>query len=158
MDPDASQGYDVSADIEQGQAAASPPVAASGVRITHRLASDALDDDGPPTVERAAWLRDDDYWRKVTYMSATGRHAAERAATRPLPRPDRFRKRSPLRSLIILALVIGLIVLIPIGVVTAERMASQIVLPANIPGINQPTEVPATHTPPLKPTATPKHK
>lgn len=158
MDPDAPQGRDISAATEQIPPAASPPIAANGARITHRLASDALDDDGPPTVERAAWLRDDDYWRKVTYMSATGRHAAARAETRPLPRPDRFRKRSPLRSLVILALVIGLIVFIPIGVVTVERMASQFVLPANIPGINQPTEVPATHTPPLKPTATPKHK
>jgi hypothetical protein len=158
VDSDVSQRHDVPAATEPSQADLPPPLAAGGVRITHRLASDALDDDGPPTVERAAWLRDDDYWRKVTYMSATGRQAAVRPATRPLPRPDRFNKRSPLRSIAILLLVIALIICLPIGVVTAERMASQFVLPGAIPGINQPTEVPATHTPPVKPTATPRHK
>ena len=169
MEPDVSQRQDGApggargqadpANIRQPTAPAAPHMAPLGPRITHRLASDALDDDeGPPSVHRAAWLRDDDYWRKVTFMSATGRRPGERPTARPLPRPDRFAARSPVRSVAILALVVALIILIPIGVITAERVASQIILPANIPGISQPTAAPPTHTPTVKPTATPRHK
>jgi hypothetical protein len=133
--------------------------AVSGARVTRKIeVASVREDDAPPSVERAAWLRDDDYWRKVTYMSATGRHPGVQPSTRPLPRPDRFAARSPLRSLMILALVVALIILIPIGVVTAAREASKLILPANFPGISQPTEVPPTHTPGPKPTATPQHK
>lgn len=133
--------------------------AVGGARVTRKIEVASFSaDDAPPSVERRAWLRDDDYWRKVTYMSATGRRAGDRPPTRPLPRPDRFAARSPWRSLVILALVIALIILIPYGVITVAREASKFVLPGNIPGISQPTAVPPTYTPAPKPTATPHHK
>ena len=144
-------------DSAQGLANGREP---EGARVTRKIEVAGVSDEAPPTVARGAWLRDDDYWRKVTYMSATGRRASDRPETRPLPRPDRFAARSPLRSLATLALVVALIILIPVGVVAAAQEASKLALPANIPGISQPTEVPATLTPSPKPkvTATPSHK
>ena len=114
---------------------------------------------GPPTVQRSAWLRDDDYWRTVTYMSATGRRPGDKLATRPLPRPERFPVSKPIRSAVVLLIVVALIILIPIGVVIAGNAASHIITLPNsipaIPGITQPT---ATPVPTHAPTPTPKKK
>jgi hypothetical protein len=131
-------------------------------RVTRALesasapASDART--GPNTVQQSAWLRDDDYWRTVTYMSATGRRPGDKLATRPLPRPERFPASRPIRSAVVLLIVVALIILIPIGVVIAGSAASHITIPniiPAIPGINQPT---ATPVPTHAPTPAPKKK
>ncbi|HEX9039108.1 MAG TPA: hypothetical protein VF808_19150 [Ktedonobacterales bacterium] len=167
MEPDASEQKDAmrassrdsSAQDQNTTTLGQAPRAPGGARITRKIeAAGDFDDDGPPTVERAAWLRDDDYWRKVTYMSATGKRPAARAETRPLSRPGRAAPPSRMRSLAILALVVGFMIVVPVGVATAAREASRLVFPSNIPGISQPTTVPATLTPTVKPTATPKRK
>lgn len=125
--------------------------------IADELAPDA---DDRPTVETRAWLKQDDYWKRTTYIAVTGRHTAAAPGTRPLPRPKRFQRRSRVRSLLILALTLALIVLIPLGVVVAQQeAAAHIKLPTNIPGLSQPTPTltPAP-TATTKPTATPKKK
>ena len=153
-------GQDASHTVE-GENASTHTGAARASRITRALEPDgSLTGDAPsapPQVERSAWLRDDDYWRKVTYISATGRRPGDRLATRPLPRPERFRVRSPYRSGAVLALVIALIILIPVGVVMAGNAAAHFSIPTTIPGITQPTVTP-TFTPVHTPTATPKKK
>lgn len=129
----------------------------SAAEIADELPPDA---DDRPTVETRAWLKQDDYWKRTTYIAVTGRQTAAAPGTRPLPRPQRFRQRSLVRSLLILTLTLALIVLIPIGVVVAQREASaHIKLPKNIPGLTQPTPTltPAP-TATTKPTATPKKK
>ncbi len=176
MEPDMSQGVETppsgqgaSQDVGHAAGADGAPThnagaatgAARAPRITRALDPDeALNGDAPsapPQVEQSAWLRDDDYWRKVTYISATGRRPGDRLATRPLPRPERFRARSSLHSAVILALVIVLIILIPVGVVMAGNAAAHFSIPTTIPGITQPTVTP-TFTPAHSPTATPKKK
>lgn len=129
-------------------------------------ASERLDpslDDERPTVEHRSWLKQDDYWQRTTYTAITGRHTRAARPTRPLPRPRRFRRPSPVRSAIVLALTLALIVLIPLGVVVAQREAqAHIQLPSSIPGLTEPTPTHTprpTVTPTVKPTATPKkHK
>ncbi|HEX8983295.1 MAG TPA: hypothetical protein VF792_11025 [Ktedonobacterales bacterium] len=100
-----------------------------------------------PTVEHKAWLKDDDYWQRSTYIAVTGRQTVSLKQTRPLPRPDRFRKFSLWRSVTIFGLTIALIVLIPLGVIFAQRTASEhLKLPTSIPGLS-PTVTPVrTHT------------
>lgn len=103
-----------------------------------------LEVDTRPTVEHRAWLRQDDYWKRTTYIAATGRHTRSAPKTRQLPRPKRFRGPTPIRSSLTFVLIVALIVLVPIGVIRARSWAeSHIVLPSTIPGISQPT---ATHT------------
>jgi hypothetical protein len=124
------------------------------------IADETSDDDDRPTVEHRAWLKKDDYWQRTTYIAVTGRQTAMAPHTRPLPRPHRFRRPSPLRSALVLTLTLALIVLIPLGVIFAQHEAeAHIKLPTSIPGLTQPT---ATHTPAptatIKPTATPKKK
>ncbi len=140
-----------------------PTQAPHGERGARALASEAAaNGETAPHVERSAWLRDDDYWRTVTYMAATGKRPSIRFASRPLPAPDRFRPSSPARSMVVLALVVALIILIPVGVVVAENIASaHLSLPSKFPGITLPTSTPAisgTVTPTVAPTATPKKK
>lgn len=126
-----------------------------------RLISDVGDH---PTVAHQSWLKQDDYWQRTTYTAITGRHTRSARPTRPLPRPRRFRRPAPMRSAVVLALTLALIVLIPLGVVIAQREAqAHIQLPSqlpNVPGLTEPTHTPRpTVTPTVKPTATPtKHK
>jgi hypothetical protein len=182
MDTDAGQGAQLTA-TQIGEARAgddAQPHAADDARIpapaadfgAERLARDAgdevedevEDEDDRPTVESHAWLKRDDYWQRTTYIAVTGRHTATAPQTRPLPRPRRFRKPAPVRSVLILALTLALIVVIPLGVVMAQRAGeTQIKLPTSIPGLTQPTAThTATHTPvptaTIRPTATPKSK
>jgi hypothetical protein len=181
MDTDAGPGARLSAaqasgtrDDIGGQAEAEDDARASVTAAdigAERLASDAdyagdagaiVGDGGVrPTVESQAWLKQDDYWQRTTYIAVTGRHTAAAPPTRPLPRPHRFRKSSRVRSILVLALTLALIVVIPMGVVMAQRAAqTHITLPTNIPGLTEPTQ--PIHTPAatatIKPTVTPKKK
>jgi hypothetical protein len=140
------------------------PVTAAEIGA-ERLTGDAGEPDSAggvrPTVESQAWLKQDDYWQRTTYIAVTGRHTAAAPPTRPLPRPHRFRKSSRVRSILVLALTLALIVVIPMGVVMAQRAAqTHITLPTNIPGLTEPTQ--PIHTPAatatIKPTVTPKKK
>jgi len=133
----------------------------SSAAAADRLISEAGDH---PTVAHQSWLKQDDYWQRTTYTAITGRHTRSAQPTRPLPRPRRFRRPSPMRSAVVLALTLALIVLIPLGVVVAQREAqAHIQLPSqlpNIPGLAEPTHTPRpTVSPTVKPTTTPaKHK
>jgi hypothetical protein len=184
MDTDAGPGARLSAaqasgtrDDVGGQAAAEDDARASVTAAdigAERLASDAdyasdagdageiVGDGGVrPTVESQAWLKQDDYWQRTTYIAVTGRHTAAAPPTRPLPRPHRFRKSSRVRSILVLALTLALIVVIPMGVVMAQRAAeTHITLPTGIPGLTEPTQPIHTPTPTatIKPTVTPKKK
>jgi len=164
--PSQDADYETDHEMNQESAAESAPAPIGGApreaRVTRALAPDETLKGGaepaPASVARAAWLRDEEYWRNVTYISATGRRPGDRPVTRPLPRPDRFQRPEPLRSSAALVLVIALIILIPIGVVVAwHETAGHITIPTSIPGITEPTVTPAT-TPTLTPTATPKKK
>jgi hypothetical protein len=168
MDSDIGQGEHVSATrttYAPADGAWSGDVGASVMTSAAEISAERLDGDAErPTVESAAWLKQDDYWKRTTYIAVTGRQTAAAPHTRPLPRPRRFRRPSHIRSMLVLALMLALIVLIPVGVVVAQREASaRIKLPTSIPaipGFSQPTVAP-THAPtttPVKPTATPKKK
>jgi hypothetical protein len=181
MDHDAKQGESLSApvtamqhDAETITAAAAPDAGkrlpASAAEMSGEQTSDAaaerlVSDAGDlPTVAHQSWLKEDDYWQRTTYIAITGRHTRVAQPTRPLPRPRRFRRPSPVRSVVVLALTLTLIVLIPLGVVVAQHEAqAHIQLPAglpSIPGLTEPTHTPRpTITPTVKPTTTPtKHK
>lgn len=136
--------------------------ATSALTDTDEIVDEVLDDDDDrPTVEHQAWIKQDDYWQRTTYIAITGRQTASAPHTRPLPRPRRFRRPAPLRSAMILLLTLALIVLIPIGVVLAKQEAeSHIKLPTSIPGLTQPTptHIPVATSTTVKPTATPKKK
>ncbi len=112
------------------------------------MAESFPEDSDEPTVEHQAWLKEDDYWQRSTYIAVTGRQTVSLKQTRPLPRPDRFRKPSLWRSMTIFGLTIALIVLIPLGVIFTQRMAAEhLKLPTSIPGLSQPTASPVgTHT------------
>ena len=133
-------------------------------RLDERLDEQAEEQIGDhPTVGRQAWLKQDDYWQRTTYIAVTGRQSRLPRTTRALPRPRRFRKPTPLRSGLTLALTLALIVLIPMGVVMAQREAqTHIKLPTSIPNIPGLVEPTATHTPhptataTIRPTATPR--
>lgn len=114
----------------------------------HEMAELFPEESERPTIEHQAWLKEDDYWQRSTYIAVTGRQTVRLKQTRPLPRPDRFRKPSIWRSLTIFGLTIALIVLIPLGVIFAQRVAStHLKLPTSIPGLSQPTVTPVgTHT------------
>ncbi len=139
--------------------AAAQPGEPRGARITKGPASGGAPGGAATSqVERSAWLRDDDYWRTVTYMAATGRRPSARSASRPLSPPERFRSPSPLRSVVVLILVIALIILISVGVIIAGNVAAaHITIPTNIPGVTLPTATPASHAT-ATPVATPKKK
>lgn len=168
MESDTSEREDAVADKDAGAGDARPvsetpalPVETpQAARVTRSLEPEPF---ARPLVNRSAWLRDDDYWRTVTYRSATGHlPAAQAPSSRPLPRPRRFSAMSPFRSGLILLLVIGLVVMIPVGVIVAANVAvTHLTLPANIPGISAPTvaptATPASH-PTVIPTLTPKKK
>jgi hypothetical protein len=163
MEHDAGQGELSSTQSSAVQFASgreSQPGARESATV-REIADETLgEEDERPTVEHQAWLKKDDYWQRSTYIAVTGRQTSAAPQTRPLPRPNRFRKSSPLRSITILILTVALIVLIPVGVILAQRAAEKTIkLPTNIPGFSQPTQTltPApTHT--AKPTATPKKK
>jgi hypothetical protein len=87
------------------------------------------------------------------YMSATGKHPVIGGPTIPLYRPTRFRSVSPLRSMVILLLVVGLIIGIPVGVIMADRATSNLQLPG-LPGIQGIPGISATATPVTTPTIT----
>ena len=151
---DRGTGYD-----DYGQALAPNAPSTPSLSATE-IADEVLeDDDQQPTVEHRAWLKKDDYWRRTTYIAVTGRHTAALPRTRRLPPPRRFRNPRPVRSGLVLALVIALIVLIPFGIVAMQRQVANIHLPSNIPGVTVPTP---SHTPTptvtVKPTSTPKKK
>lgn len=170
MDSDAMQGARLAAtqaDATHNDASA-PVGAQSGVEdASAAMSADEIgaerlesDEGERPTVESRAWLKQDDYWQRTTYIAVTGRHTASAPPTRPLPRPHRFRKSSRVRSLLTLALTLALIVVIPVGVLLAQHAAeTHIKLPTSIPGLTAPTP---THTPAptvtAKPTPTPKKK
>lgn len=121
------------------------------------------EEDERPTVELKAWIRRDDYWQRTTYIALTGRQTSAAPLTRPLPRPQRFRRSSPMRSGLILLLTLALIVLIPVGVLVAKQEAeAHIKIPTAIPGIPGLSQSTPTLTPLptaiVKPTATPKKK
>ena len=175
MDTDAGSGARLSAaqadrarddDARQAEAASDAPASVTAADIgAEQLASDdgELGEAGGvrPTVESRAWLKQDDYWQRTTYIAVTGRHTAVAPPTRPLPRPRRFRKSSRVRSALVLALTLALIVVIPMGVVLAQRAAeTHITLPSSIPGLTEPTQASHTPTPTatIKPTVTPKKK
>jgi hypothetical protein len=182
MDHDARHGERLptttAATQPDSQTGASPisshvePHMSDGAEVNEEQASDAdserlVPDGGErPTVAHQSWLTQDDYWQRTTYIALTGRHTRAAPPTRPLPRPRRFRRPSRVRSAVVLALTVALIVLIPLGVVAAQREAqAHIQLPSglpNIPGLTQPTPTHTprpTVTPTVKPTATPKkHK
>jgi hypothetical protein len=152
---DPPSGGDAGQDVEAGGA----PSAGSHPRgrVTRALdpAGEPDHEAEPPQVERSAWLKDDNFWRTETYMTATGRRPSVQAAARPLPPPRRFRAPTPLRSAMVLLLVLALMVLIPIGVVMAGREAAgHLTLPGKIPGITVPTLTPIH--PNATPSATPK--
>lgn len=164
MESEPSEREDAVADKDAGAGDArqvsetlAPPVEKpQAARVTRSLEPEPF---ARPLVDRSAWLRDDDYWRTVTYRSATGHlPAVQSPSSRPLPRPRRFSATSPFRSGLILLLVIGLIVMIPVGVIVAANVATtHLTLPAIIPGIGAPTATPASH-PTVIPTLTPKKK
>ena len=147
MDEDAGQGQQIA-----------PPQDADAP--TEDANAALAEEDDRPTVEHRAWLRQDDYWKRTTYIAATGRHTTAAPHTRALPRPNRFHQPTPIRSTIVLALIVGMVILIPVGVVRAQHWAeSHITLPSTIPGVTAPapthTATPAKHR---TPTATPKKK
>ncbi len=170
MEHDAGQGEHVSA-LQNG---ASPSDAeaqehqvtqaqdgVASVRAERTAAASTMEalqqEEGHPTVEHRAWLRPDDYWKRTTYVAITGRLSATAPQSRALPRPSRFHKPTPVRSSLVLVLIVALIVLIPIGVVVAQHYAeAHIKLPTNIPGITQPQTATPAPTHAAKPTATPK--
>lgn len=124
----------------------------------HDIAELFPEDDKSPTVKHQAWLKNDDYWQRSTYIALTGRQTAAPHQTRPIPRPERFQKQSTLRSLTILGLTLALIVFIPIGVIVANNLgATHLKMPTSLPGLAQPTTTPvSTHT--VTATPTPKKK
>lgn len=167
MQSDTSEREDARADKdgEEGDAhpvsgtPESPMETPPAARVTRSLEPESFQ---RPLVDRSAWLRDDDYWRTVTYRSATGHLPAVQGPSRPLPRPQRFSATAPFRSGLILLLVIGLVVMIPVGVVVAANVATtHLTLPAIIPGIipstSTPIATPTSH-PTVIPTLTPKKK
>lgn len=170
MEHDAGQGTHLSAQqngsapstagAQELPAEDAPQSAARAASASTHSAPRALpEEEERPTVEHGAWLKQDDYWKRTTYIAVTGRQTAAAPASRPLPRPKRFRKPAPVRSSLVLLLMLALIVLIPIGVFAAQRYAeTHITLPSNIPGIAQPKTATPSPTRPVKPTATPKKK
>lgn len=170
MEHDAGQGTHVSAEqngatpstagARERQATGAPQFAAHAEMAAAQPAEESLPEmDERPTVEHDAWLKQDDYWKRTTYIALTGRQTASAPASRPLPRPSRFHKPSLVRSSLTLLLTLALIALIPIGVLAAQRYAeSHIKLPTSIPGIVHPKTPTPTATKPVKPTATPKKK
>lgn len=140
---------------ELAGAAQSDPTQSSTL---HDIAELFPEESDRPTVEHQAWLKDDNYWQRSTYIAVTGRQTADLKQTRPLPRPDRFRKSSLWRSLAIFGLTIALIVMIPLGVIFAQSVASShLKLPSSIPGLSEPTVTPVgTHTITPTPKPTPK--
>lgn len=129
-----------------GQPAPQGPHETGSPRISSGPATDATS----TNIDRASWIQEDDSFRTVMYMSATGKHPVIGGPTVPLYRPTRFRSASPLRSMVILLLVVGLIIIIPVGVILADRATSNIQLPGlpAIPGVS------ATATPLLTPSIT----
>lgn len=176
MDTDAAQGARLStaqASVTQNGDSALPeaedeartPMTAADISAERLARDDGGDgDDGDsvrPTIESQAWLKQDNYWQRTTYIAVTGRHTAAAPLTRPLPRPHRFRKSSRARSILILALTLALIVVIPLGVVMAQHAAeTHIKLPTNIPGLTEPTQPTQMRTPTetITPTVKPKQK
>jgi hypothetical protein len=119
------------------------------------LPEELLPDPGsPPVVGPDQWLDEPRYWL-ADYQRVP------RPKTRPLSRPVRFRKVSPLKSAIKLLLALALIVVLTIGLALAVNagvqagttLFQQLTTPS-MPLVT-PTTTPA---PTLAPTATPKKK
>jgi hypothetical protein len=125
-----------------------------------RISSGPATDATPANIDRTSWIQDDDSFRTVMYMSATGKHPVIGGPTIPLYRPTRFRSASPLRSMVILLLVVGLIIGIPVGVIMADRATSNLQLPGlpGIPGISATATPVTTPTITVTPTRTPIKK
>lgn len=112
------------------------------------------DPGAPPVVAPDQWLEEPRYWL-ADYQRVP------RPKTRPLSRPVRFRKVSPLKSAIRLLLVLALAVVLTIGLALAVNIGVQ----AGTEFLQQfttppkPLVTPTTTPPPtLAPTATPKKK
>jgi hypothetical protein len=113
-----------------------------------------LDPGSPPVVGPDQWLDEPRYWL-ADYQRVP------RPKTRPLSRPVRFRKVSPLKSAIKLLLALALIVVLTIGLALAVNAGvqagttffQQLTTPSK--PLVTPTTTPA---PTLAPTATPKPK
>lgn len=139
----------------QDTSAASPEAPGMSGARSAPLSPTPATDATPANIDRSSWIQEDDSVRAVLYMSATGKHPLIGGPTVPLYRPNRFHSPSPLRSMVILLVVVALIIVIPIGVILADRATSSI----QIPGISggSATETPATTTTPaVTVTVTPK--
>ena len=124
--------------------AATPLAATSGTSASEDGILDEV------SVAEDSWLSQEDYWNTSTFIAITGkRRAAPRPDTRPLPRPQRFRPPSRVRSIsAFIALIVVLFALI---------FGSGIVYRDTVALTNKylhPTAQPTT-TPNVSPTATP---
>lgn len=154
-DSGVGQGEPGSTPSEHVGIAAAEPAPHRDPMTAREIAGESLGAlDITPSVAHQAWLKEDDYWQRTTFVAATGRQTAVLPKRRRLPRPTRFQSKSPWSSLIVLGLTVALMVLIPLGVLLAQREGESLIrLPTTLPFLVQPTP---TNTPHAKPTLAPK--
>ncbi|GEM_PF-2493546 len=70
-----------------------------------------------PKVPSEHWVEEEDFWQTRTHIAMTGRAPVPRPRPLPLKPPQRFRPVERWKSMLVLALVIGLAALACIGVI-----------------------------------------
>src|SRR5260370_992969 len=100
-----------------------------------------------PQIEPERWVTPDDTWNTSSFKALNGGRMAVRS-TRPLPRPQRFRRVPRWRSYLYLLVLLLVIAIVSIGAVEITSLTKAL--------FGQPPRSPQP-TPPHTPTATPLH-
>jgi hypothetical protein len=106
-----------------------------------------------PQIEPERWVTPDDTWNTSSFKALNGGRMVARS-TRPLPRPQRFRRVPRWRSLLYLLVLLLVIAIVSIGAVEITSLTKEVL--GQPPRSTQPTPTHTTTATPLHTTPTAK--
>jgi hypothetical protein len=98
-------------------------------KVTRRI--EAIDLEVGPSVAREHWVREPEpqVW-ETSRMLITGKRPIASPQSRPLPRPQRFRARSPYHSVLLFAAMLLIVVILLVGAIKAATISTQLLSPS----------------------------
>jgi hypothetical protein len=98
-------------------------------KVTRRI--EAVDLEVGPSIERERWVREPEpqVW-ETSRMLITGKRLIASPHSHPLPRPQRFRARTPYHSALLFAAMLLIGVILLFGAIKAANLSTQLLSPS----------------------------